>query len=234
MRSDKWERLITCLDILQEKDNPSPREVATQIGVSERTVLRYLRDMNGGSRRPPAYYERVMPDILAHLRRYPQSRFTTGELARVLLGDRTLHLDAALRRMEQAGLVTRTVEPRSDGLFAQDQPVTWWQLHEGAPRFAAVCSACRARPVAVQRLGWCRACHERWARAGKPQGGPPKPRKGGRPRQPDTEEKVQKTRKLLAAGKGTMEIARLLGVDGSTVCYYKRRLVERGDLPQAC
>jgi hypothetical protein len=202
--------------------------------VSERTILRYLHDMNGGDRRPPAYYQRVMPDILAHLRRYPQSRFTTGELARVLLGDRTVNLEATLRRMEQGGLVTRTVENRRDGLFAQDQPVTWWQLNDGAPRPAVVCWVCRTRPVRVQTRGWCRACDERWKRAGKPVDGPPKPRKGGRPRQHDTEVRVRRTRELLAKGKGTMEIARLLDVDGSTVCYYKRRLAERGELPQTC
>ncbi|MEV0236801.1 hypothetical protein [Nonomuraea sp. NPDC050786] len=234
MRSDKWTRLIECLDLVNEDQNMEPREMAARLRVSERTVQRYLHAMNGGPRRPPTYYERVMPDVLAHLRRYPRSRFTTGELARVLLGDRTVALEAALRRMEQAGLVTRTVEPRGDGLFSPEQPVTWWQLHEGAPRFAAVCSACRKRPVAVQRLGWCRACHERWEKAGKPKDGPPEPRKGGRPRDPETEERVQRTRKLLAEGKGTMEIARLLGVEGSTVSYYKRRLAERGELPQAC
>ncbi|WP_177241243.1 hypothetical protein [Nonomuraea wenchangensis] len=44
---------------------------------------------------------------------------------------------------------------------------------------------------------------------------------------------MQKTRELLAAGKGTMEIARLFGVPGSRVSYYKRRLAERGELPKA-
>ncbi|MFI9847572.1 hypothetical protein ACIHFD_61895 [Nonomuraea sp. NPDC051941] len=42
---------------------------------------------------------------------------------------------------------------------------------------------------------------------------------------------MQRTRKLLAEGKGTMEIARLLGLNGATVCYYKRRLAQRNELP---
>jgi DNA-binding CsgD family transcriptional regulator len=232
VRSDKWSRITECLDLLKS-ENPPPRELAARIGVSERTVQRYLRDINGGPRRPPTHYERLMPRIVAHMRRFPQSRFTRCELARVLLGDRTANLEWTLRRMEQSGLVTSTVEPRNDGLFSQQQPVTWWQLNDGVPRFA-VCSACHTRPVSVRRFGWCRSCRERWKRAGRPADGPPKPRKSGRPRQPDTEERIQETRKLLAEGKGTMEIARVLNVDGSTVAYYKRRLAERGELPQAC
>ncbi|WP_188194870.1 helix-turn-helix domain-containing protein [Nonomuraea sp. SYSU D8015] len=212
----------------------SRSQIAEQLHVSERTILRYEHHVNGGSRRPTTYYERMMPLILAHLRRYPKSRFTTGELERVLVRDRPVYLDSAMRRMEQAGLVTRTVEPRNDGLFAPTQSVVWWQLNTGgAPRFL-VCTACNLRPVRVQERGWCRACNERWYRAGKPADGPPQPKKGGRPRQPATEEKVQQTRELLAEGKGTMQIARLLGVGGSTVTYYKQRLAERDELPQAC
>jgi nucleoid DNA-binding protein len=71
------------------------------------------------------------------------------------------------------------------------------------------------------------------ASCGKAPGRPAEAEEGGRPRQPDTEERVRKTRKLHIEGKGTMEIARALGVDGSTVTYYKRRLAERGELPQA-
>ncbi|SEU46868.1 hypothetical protein SAMN05421811_127166 [Nonomuraea wenchangensis] len=95
------------------------------------------------------------------------------------------------------------------------------------------CESCRKRPVAPKASVWCRACGDRWKRAGKPEDGPPPPKKGGRPREADTEERVQKTRELLAAGKGTMEIARLFGVPGSRVSYYKRRLAERGELPKA-
>lgn len=96
---------------------------------------------------------------------------------------------------------------------------------------APKCKSRRKRPATVKSRGWCRACDERWKRAGMPEDGPPKPSKGGRPRQPDTEVRIQRTRDLLAQGKGTMEIARLLNVEGSTLVYYKRRLAERGELP---
>ncbi|MEW1843023.1 winged helix-turn-helix domain-containing protein [Nonomuraea angiospora] len=132
MRSDAWSRLVECQDLLRQEPLLSVRDVAQRTGVSERTVHRYLREMHGGSRRPPTLYERVMPLILAHLRRYPQSRFTRGELARVLLGDRTVHLTPTLLRMEREGLVTRTVEARTDGLFSPKQPIVWWQLDADA------------------------------------------------------------------------------------------------------
>jgi hypothetical protein len=170
--------------------------------------------------------DQLIPLILAHLRRRPDDRVTTGEIGR-LLGDRPPHLEATMQRMAHVGLVTRTAERRLDGLVFR------WQLNE-RPRFAPVCSACRERPATVKRRGWCRPCDLRWKRAGKPKDGPPKPSKGGRPRQPETEERVQQTRRLLAQGMGTMEIARTLGVPGSSVCYYKQRLAERGELPELC
>lgn len=166
--------------------------------------------------------DQLMPLILVHLRRHAQDQFTTGEIGR-LLDARPPHLEATMLRMAQAGLVTRTVERRPDGL------VFLWQLNE-RPRFAPVCSACRRRPATVRARGWCRPCNDRWRNAGKPEDGPPEPSKGGRPRQPETEARVQRTRELLTEGVGTMEIARRLGVPGSSVCYYKRRLAERGEL----
>ncbi|MEW1843024.1 hypothetical protein AB0392_34220 [Nonomuraea angiospora] len=184
-------------------------------------------------------YAEMMPRVVVVLGRHPRLWFTAQEVGQQLLGgqDTPTRTQAAvtlrtLRRMEEAGLVRSITGRRAVG--STKQFVTRWQITKGVSRFASVCSACRRRPATVRDRGWCRPCNDRWRRAGKPKAGPPKPSKGGRPRQPDTELRVQETRKLLAQGKGTMEIARTLGVPGSTVTYYKHRLAERGELPQAC
>lgn len=182
-------------------------------------------------------YTEMMPRVLAVAGRHPRLWFTAHELSGQLFGGQAIpvtdaHVAATLRtlrRMGDAGLVRSITGRRAVGLTKQF--VTRWQITKGVSRFDPVCSACRRRPATVRDRGWCRACDDRWRRAGKPKAGPPKPSKGGRPRQPDIEQRVQRTRKLLAEGKGTMEIARALGVPGSTVTYYKRRLAERDELP---
>ncbi|MGR6921234.1 hypothetical protein ACU635_43920 [[Actinomadura] parvosata] len=127
--SPKEERIAECRIILQREGIRSPRNLADRLGVTERSVLRYLRELEGRCRKFD-HYDEWMPLILAHLRRYPRSRFTRFELARVVLGH-AADLTSTLRRMEREKLATRTVMPRNDGLFSPHQRVFWWQLHPG-------------------------------------------------------------------------------------------------------
>ncbi|TYB71155.1 hypothetical protein FXF51_01595 [Nonomuraea sp. PA05] len=126
--SPKDERIAECRTLLQREGISSPRRLAARLGVTERTVFRYLRDMEGRCRKLD-HYDEWMPLILVHLCRYPRSQFTGFELARRVLGDHSAVLASTLQRMEREKLVTCTVKPRNDGIFSRHQPVYWWQLH---------------------------------------------------------------------------------------------------------
>ncbi|NRQ34475.1 hypothetical protein HII36_21840 [Nonomuraea sp. NN258] len=122
--TSRADRIAECSAIMQSEGISSPRALAERLGgVSERSVQRYLRDLEGRCRRTD-HYEEWMPLILEHLRRYPRSRFTRCEPARVVMGDRFVTLGSTLRRMEREELVTCTVEPRSDGFFSPEQTVS--------------------------------------------------------------------------------------------------------------
>lgn len=86
-----------------------------------------------------------------------------------------------------------------------------------------MCSCCRVRAVQVRKHGWCRACADRWKRAGRPAAGPPDPRKGGRPRDRVTDERAAQTRLALADGATLAELAERFGVTHQTVMYYRDR-----------
>ncbi|WP_143022302.1 hypothetical protein [Nonomuraea maritima] len=73
----------------------------------------------------------------------------------------------------------------------------------------------------------CRACNERWQRAGRPDTGPPPPSKGGRPRDRATDERAAETKQALADGTATLtELAERFGVTHQTVMYYRDRAEE--------
>jgi hypothetical protein len=99
--------------------------IAQRLGVTDRTVERYRCDLEGSRRTD--YYAQWMPLVLEHLRRYPDSWFTDGELSRVLLNRRHV-LKHTLQRMEREGLLIserRTVNARG---YKAEQGVWWWRL----------------------------------------------------------------------------------------------------------
>ncbi|MEV6157906.1 hypothetical protein AB0L53_46965 [Nonomuraea sp. NPDC052129] len=100
--------------------------IAKRLRVTSRTVERYRRDLQGESRRPD-YYARWMPLVLEHMRRFPNSWFTDGELSRVLL-NRDNVLRCTLQRMERESLAVserRTINARG---YESKQGVWWWRL----------------------------------------------------------------------------------------------------------
>ncbi|MFI7706540.1 hypothetical protein [Nonomuraea sp. NPDC049480] len=134
MRSDKRQRFRAFRELVsQEATVPA---IAARLKVSERTVLRYLRDLEGPRRR--SMYDDLMPRVLAHLQRFPSSEFTSTELARVLGVGYGNHehegkydgaaLNPTLRRMEREGLVRSVPGIRADANYNVPLPCTRWRL----------------------------------------------------------------------------------------------------------
>jgi DNA-binding MarR family transcriptional regulator len=106
--------------------NETVPAIAMRLKVSERTIVRYLRDLEGRTRKID-YYDKLRPLVLAHLGRYPTSWFTTVELGRVLgRNDATLH--STLRRMEGAGLIVREHRLHNSRGDKVKAPIRWWRL----------------------------------------------------------------------------------------------------------
>ncbi|MEV6033643.1 hypothetical protein AB0L65_20980 [Nonomuraea sp. NPDC052116] len=133
MRKDKKIRFRAFCELLEQED--SIPALAARLRVTERTIQRYLVDLEGRSRRTIRYHE-FMPQVLEHLQRYPRSLFTSTELARVLhirYGNELKYgdeydgsaLNATLRRMESEGLVRAVPGLRDDSVLL---PVTRWRL----------------------------------------------------------------------------------------------------------
>jgi hypothetical protein len=122
-RKAKQARFHAFRELWEQKETvPS---IAKRLRVTERTVERYQRDLEGPRRID--YYTEWMPLVLKHLRRYPSSWFTDGELSRVLL-NRDNVLRCTLQRMEREGLAVcerRYVNARG---FETKQGVFWWRL----------------------------------------------------------------------------------------------------------
>ncbi|MEV4748981.1 hypothetical protein AB0K21_21605 [Streptosporangium sp. NPDC049248] len=87
--------------------------LAYRIGVTERTIHRYGHRLAGGRDRRVVVYPEYKPRVLWHLQAYPNSRFSAGELARVLgRGNRYAPINNALRDLQREKLVESVVEPR--------------------------------------------------------------------------------------------------------------------------
>ncbi|MFC7582502.1 MarR family transcriptional regulator [Nonomuraea antimicrobica] len=133
MRKDKETRFRVFCELLEQEGNIPA--LAARLRVTERTIQRYLVDLEGRSRRTTRYDE-FMPQVLEHLQHYPRLLFTSTELARVLhirygndlkYGDEYdgSALNATLRRMEREGLVRAVPGLRDDSDLL---PITRWGL----------------------------------------------------------------------------------------------------------
>jgi hypothetical protein len=123
MRKAKKAKFRAFCELWEQKETVPV--IAARLRVTERTVERYRRDLEGPRRID--YYAEWMPLVLEHLRRYPNSWFTDGELSRVLL-NRDNVLRCTLQRMEREGLAVcerRNVNARG---FEAKQGVFWWRV----------------------------------------------------------------------------------------------------------
>ncbi|TDD11312.1 hypothetical protein [Nonomuraea diastatica] len=123
MRKAKKAKFETFRELWAAKEPVS--SIAKRLGVTDRTVERYRSHLEGPRRAD--YYALWMPLVLEHLRRYPDSWFTDGELSRVLL-NRDNVLRCTLERMTREGLAVsehRTVNARG---YRAEQGVWWWRL----------------------------------------------------------------------------------------------------------
>ncbi|WP_336214713.1 hypothetical protein [Nonomuraea sp. LPB2021202275-12-8] len=136
MTKPKQARFSAFCELLEQEGNISA--LAARLRVTERTIHRYLVDLEGGSRRTTRY-EEFMPQVLEHLQRYPHSLFTSTELARVLdirYGNHFKYgngydgtaLTPTLRRMEREDLVRSVLGFRNDRDYSIRLPVTRWRL----------------------------------------------------------------------------------------------------------
>jgi hypothetical protein len=136
MSQQKRARFDDFCELLEEER--SIPALAARLRVTERTVHRYLVDLEGHPRRRDRYDE-LMPPVMAHLRRYPESEFTSTELARVLgitYGPGGKYNGSALRptlrRMEREGLVRSAPGLRNDRDYNVPLPVTRWRLAQAS------------------------------------------------------------------------------------------------------
>ncbi|MEU6778632.1 hypothetical protein ABZ912_05470 [Nonomuraea angiospora] len=136
MSVHKRARFATFCELLEQEETVAA--IAARLEVDERTVLRYLRELEGRPRNVNRY-DQYMPRVMAHLRRYPRSEFTSTELARVLdirYGNNGRYggkydgsaLASTLRRMEREGLVQAVHGLRDERNYTVHLPVTRWRL----------------------------------------------------------------------------------------------------------
>ncbi|MFG1709155.1 hypothetical protein ACFLIM_38785 [Nonomuraea sp. M3C6] len=108
--------------------------IGDRLGVHERTIQRYLRELEGDVDRRVILYPEVKPQVLEHLRRYPHLRTSAYMLARAvgLLLDETNYgrVESALKSLERDGLVRREIGTRKDGDYSSSVKVTLWSLAE--------------------------------------------------------------------------------------------------------
>ncbi|MEV1167427.1 hypothetical protein [Nonomuraea sp. NPDC049784] len=136
MRVHKRARFRAFCELLEEGETVAA--IAARLWTTERTVQRYLRELEGRPRNGNRYDE-YMPQVMAHLQRYPRSEFTSTELARVLdirYGNNNRYggkydgsaLVPTLRRMEREGLILAVHGLRNDRDYSIPLPVTRWRL----------------------------------------------------------------------------------------------------------
>ncbi|MFI9553658.1 hypothetical protein [Nonomuraea endophytica] len=133
----KQSRLAAIKELIDQDETVAA--MATRLHVTERTVHRYLVELEGRPRRQSRYDE-FKPLIMEHLYRYPHSEFTSTELTRVLgVGYGTNRgsrqgglLDPTLRRLEREGLIRSVLGIRTDANYSPPIPATRWRLaHPG-------------------------------------------------------------------------------------------------------
>lgn len=80
--------------------------------------------------------------------------------------------DAAYQRHRRCG------EPVDDACRRAHSAgnAAYWKSGAQRPKPCTNCD--KPRPLSTGAHGWCRACYARWARADRPEGGPPPPRYG--------------------------------------------------------
>ncbi|SDL75585.1 hypothetical protein SAMN05421874_128108 [Nonomuraea maritima] len=133
MRVHKRSRFEQFCDLHAQGENPYA--IAARLKVTDRTIWRYLRDLEGP--RSKYRYPQLMPRVLEHLKRYPDSEFTSGELARVLgvaypgsdAGYNGTKLKPTLRKMEEEGLIVSEERPyNSRGYRTENRLTVWYWL----------------------------------------------------------------------------------------------------------
>ncbi|MFC7641534.1 hypothetical protein ACFQX6_11440 [Streptosporangium lutulentum] len=104
----------------------NPVALAQRIGVSERTIFRYEKQLGVSRGRRVVRYHEYKPQILAHLQAWPNSRFSAWDLTKVLRLDGVGLVKNALRHLHEEGLVQAIIEPRDPS--TPQQLVTRWQI----------------------------------------------------------------------------------------------------------
>ncbi|PRX66180.1 hypothetical protein B0I32_106316 [Nonomuraea fuscirosea] len=107
--------------------------IASRIGVDERTVMRYVRELQGDVDRRARgqrdfLYREIKPQVIAHLRAYPQLRISSFMLARAIRMPKLWVVTRALVSLERDGLVRHEIETRESG----SPKAILWSLAPGA------------------------------------------------------------------------------------------------------
>lgn len=132
MSTAKRARFRQFCALIEEGEKNVPA-IAFRMKVSERTIERYLHYLHGPRKKD--LYPELMPRIMEHLRRYPDSEFTSLELARVLDvtfpssdtydGDKVLR---TLEKMEAQGLIVCARRPYNSLGHRLGSLVKWYRL----------------------------------------------------------------------------------------------------------
>ncbi|TDD32194.1 hypothetical protein E1286_43875 [Nonomuraea terrae] len=105
-------------------------EIGRHLRVTDRTVQRYLRELQGNVDRRVILYPEIKPLVLAHLRKYPHLRITGCMLARALQIPFRDRVENALLSLERDGLVRREIGTRKEGDLRPSMKLILWSLAE--------------------------------------------------------------------------------------------------------
>ncbi|MEV0149757.1 MULTISPECIES: hypothetical protein [unclassified Nonomuraea] len=104
--------------------------IGKHLGVCERTVQRYLRELEGDVDRRGIVYLEIKPQVLEHLRRYPHLRISAWMLARALRMMSYRPVQHALQSLELDGHVRHEIGTRKEGDYSRAVKVILWSLAE--------------------------------------------------------------------------------------------------------
>ncbi|QFY09577.1 hypothetical protein GBF35_25610 [Nonomuraea phyllanthi] len=109
-----------------------PAMIGEHVGVHERTIQRYLRELEGDVDRRAIVYSSIKPRVMEHLRKYPHLRISAWQLTRVLqLPESSCKtVRNALRSLERDGLVRHEIGTRKEGDYRSCMKLILWSLLE--------------------------------------------------------------------------------------------------------
>ncbi|MGP3921398.1 hypothetical protein [Nonomuraea sp. 10N515B] len=134
-RAERKEQTAQLLDL----GITDPARIGDHLGVHERTIQRYLRELHGDvDRRGKGQdgeflHQEIKPQVLEHFRKYPHLRISASMLTRALRiparSSRPVH--RALESLEHDGLVRREIGTRGKpGDYRSCVKVILWSLAE--------------------------------------------------------------------------------------------------------